>query len=145
MDHLSESFKSFSIQTYAKFCSTLSISCWDSKVYEVDTMVHRTCVINLLLFKPPFHCIFHFWVFAIRMRSLPTDNLEEMILSVSTIVLYTTTIWISEIISDLCESICSQLSSFLDSYCVQINTIAWVLLFNSSFKYLLLHVEKVFL
>ena len=108
-------------------------------------MVHRTGVINLLLFEPPFHCIFHFWAFAIRMRSLSTDDLEEMILSVSTIVLWATTIWVSEIISDLCESICSLLSSFLDSNYVQINTITWVLLFNSFFKYLLSHVELVIL
>ena len=85
-------------------------------------------MISAHLIEPPLHGIFHLGSFTVGMGALPANYFEQMILSITDIVFDTAAFWVSKIIFDLGEPICSQLEGFLDTDYVQINTVARVFL-----------------
>ena len=95
-------------------------------------MVHGTCVVSALCFKPELHGEFHLGSFSVRMGALSANNFEEMVLPITNIVRNATdnTIRVSEIFFDLGKPICSHLEGFLDADYMQVNRVAWMLLFN---------------
>ena len=93
-------------------------------------MVHGTCVISASLSKPELHCEFHLWSFAIGMSTLSANDFEEVVLTITTIVLNAAAFRVGKIFFNLGEPICSHLEGFLDTDYMQVNTVAWMFLFN---------------
>ena len=50
-------------------------------------MMHRSDVIHLMLLQPLRHCTLHLGAILVRVSSLPTDNLEQVVFLVPDVVL----------------------------------------------------------